>query len=57
MISLQVLFFLNVFISKSMASFRFFFSINASNIKEGLVVVFRIVIKVLWIDENFSKDR
>jgi len=35
----------------------YFLSYNASNAKEGMGVVFRFVRKVLWVGENFLKDR
>lgn len=56
MTSSQVLFFFNASIFKSMACFHFL-SDYASDTEEGVVVVFRFVQKVLWVGENFSKDK
>ena len=54
--SSQVLFLFNASISTSMACFHFL-SDNASDTEEGVGVVFRFVRKVLWVGENFLKDR
>ena len=50
------MFFFNASISKSMAYFHFL-SNNDLDTEEAMVVVFRFVRKVLWVGENFSKDK